>query len=363
MKLSEIFTLKNGSAFKGSALLQEMDEASVRFLRPSKSMYGLMAGYVDESEILERTIIPADSIVVPTNGEGSLAYAVVYPYKAALGMDISALVPKEAYESDMTWGMKQYYAATIRANRFRYCYARKPKGRRLTDLDVPAPEDVPKWAVDATKLDEVGTFSDTPSWVFEQGFDAAYRYILSIDFEEFGKKYGATTNLHGKPVFPLSLKTSMFRLDSLFEVKYGVNLEKADLEDDEEGIPFVGRSAYNNGVTGRVAQIDDVPPQPAGAISVAGGGSVLSSFVQREPWYSGRDTYVLTPKEPMSTATKTFICELIKNHDQQFSYGRQANKFIPSLEIPLPILPDNKPDYGAIDSYMSSLSFSKSLLR
>lgn len=202
MKLSEIFTLKNGSAFKGSALLQEMDEASVRFLRPSKSMYGLLAGYVDESEILERTIIPADSIVVPTNGEGSLAYAVVYPYKAALGMDISALVPKEAYESDMTWGMKQYYAATIRANRFRYCYARKPKGRRLTDLDVPAPEDVPKWAVDATKLDEVGTFSDTPSWVFEQGFDAAYRYILSIDFEEFGKKYGATTNLHGKPVFP-----------------------------------------------------------------------------------------------------------------------------------------------------------------
>lgn len=363
MKLSEIFTLKNGRVVGDATITDEADEGMVRLLRPSKSIAGMLIGYCDPAEIPFCPIAEADSIVVPTDGEGSLAYAVVYPYRAALGPNTCVLVPKNKYELDMTWGMKQYYAATIRANRFRYCYARKPKGRRLMDLDVPAPEDIPQWAVDATKLDKVGTFSDIPSWVFEQGFDAAYGYILSIDFEEFGKKYGAMVELHGKTVFPLSLKTAMFRLDSLFEVKYGVNLEKADLEDDEEGIPFVGRSAYNNGVTGRVAQIDDVPPQPAGAISVAGGGSVLSSFVQREPWYSGRDTYVLTPKTPMSTATKTFICELIKVHDQQFSYGRQANRFIPSLEIPLPVLPDGKPDYRAVDSYMNSLSFSNSLLR
>lgn len=48
----------------------------------------------------------------------------------------------------------------------------------------------------------------------ELDFNTAFRSILSTDYEDFNDKYGVVVDSHGKPVFPLSLKTAMFRLDS-----------------------------------------------------------------------------------------------------------------------------------------------------
>ena len=54
-------------------------------------------------------------------------------------------------------------------------------------------------------------------------------------------------------------------------------------------------------------KMDDVIPQRPGLISIAGGGSVLSTFLQKEPFYSGRDLYTLDSKEDISDAAKMFI--------------------------------------------------------
>ncbi len=67
-----------------------------------------------------------------------------------------------------------------------------------------------------------------------------------------------------------------------------------------DGIPFVGRSDRNNGVTARVLPIAGVTPNPSGTLSVAGGGSVLATFLQLEPYYSGRDLFYLTSLAPMT---------------------------------------------------------------
>jgi hypothetical protein len=85
-------------------------------------------------------------------------------------------------------------------------------------------------------------------------------------------------------------------VNDIFEVKYGVNLELNSLELDPNGINFVSRTSKNNGVSAKVKRISGIEPIPAGTISVAAGGSVMESFLQPNPYYSGRDLYYLLPE-------------------------------------------------------------------
>ena len=102
----------------------------------------------------------------------------------------------------------------------------------------------------------------------------------------------------------------LVKVSDLFDVKYGINLELNILDECETdiGIPFVSRTANNNGISAYVLPLDNTNPNPANTISVAGGGSVMESFLQKEPYYSGRDLFYLTPKEKMTDQEMLFYC-------------------------------------------------------
>ena len=78
----------------------------------------------------------------------------------------------------------------------------------------------------------------------------------------------------------------LLKVKDLFEVVYGVNLDLNKLEEVEptakNAIRYVGRSDKNNGITAFVLKNEEYSPNPAMTISVAGGGSVMSSFLQEE---------------------------------------------------------------------------------
>lgn len=148
-----------------------------------------------------------------------------------------------------------------------------------------------------------------------------------------------------------------FILSELFTIKYGVNLELSNCNEDIKDVNFVARTAENNGVSSRVEIINDIKPQKAGLISVAGGGSVLSTFYQDEPFYSGRDLYTLDSKEDIDKYAKLFIITLIKMEKYKYSYGRQANKTLPFIEIKLPVDSNGKPDYQFMSNYIKSLPY------
>jgi hypothetical protein len=128
----------------------------------------------------------------------------------------------------------------------------------------------------------------------------------------------------------------LFPLIQLFSVTYGVNLELNRMTLDTAGIPFVGRSDRSNGVTARVAPIPGLAPNPARTLSVAGGGSVLATFLQVEPYYSGRDLFYLTPYIEMTDSQMLYYCACIRANRYRYSYGRQANKTLKDLPLPSP---------------------------
>jgi len=128
----------------------------------------------------------------------------------------------------------------------------------------------------------------------------------------------------------------LVKISDLFEVYYGVNLELNKLKRTTsiDGINFVSRTAKNNGVSAIVEKIDGVEPIPGGVLTVAGGGSVLETFLQPKPFYSGRDLYYLKPKIDMTNQEKLFYCMCIKANKYKYNYGRQANRTLKDILIP-----------------------------
>ena len=128
----------------------------------------------------------------------------------------------------------------------------------------------------------------------------------------------------------------MVKLEEIFDIKYGNQFDLCKMKkNDYSNIHFVGRAEKDNGVTAKVEPHPEVKPYPPGLITVALGGSILSSFVQVKPFYTGQNIVVLTPLEEMSIHEKLFYCNAIKKNAFKFStHGREANRTIRNLVVP-----------------------------
>ena len=144
----------------------------------------------------------------------------------------------------------------------------------------------------------------------------------------------------------------MMPLEEIFAAEYGsslgLNAQKTVDEHDKTGVAFVSRTAKNNGVSARIKPIIGLAPLPAGTLSVALSGSVLETFLQPSPYYSGYHIYCLTPKKPLSDKEKLYYCTCIKANAFRYSYGRQANRTFGKILLPAP---NDIPDWVASSDF------------
>jgi len=153
----------------------------------------------------------------------------------------------------------------------------------------------------------------------------------------------------------------LVKISDIFEVQYGNSLELNRLKQIPNGINFVSRTSKNNGVSAKVKKISGIEPSPAGTITVSLGGSVLETFIQPEPFYSGYHIYCLTAKIKLTDEEKLFYCSCISANKYRYNYGRQANRTLRDLLIPdYSEIPEwvNKADIHQYDK--ASLPFVKS---
>ncbi len=301
MKLGDIFNIQNGIAAGDLDISSDPTDKHIPFLRPASTQQRTIVGFVNEDDIGKANVYPAQTLFVSTNGEGSHTYAYVSRFKFAANSDVSILIPKK----EMSLERKLFYAQCITANRWRFSYGRKPKGDRLKDINLPA---IPKWLakVNVTLLE---------SDLLE---------TLNV------KKYSAPKNK------PKSIGESTTTIDGLFEVIYGTNLELVNLvkRRDGGGVNFVSRTSKNNGVSAKVETAKGVDWIEGPVLTVAGGGSVLETFLQIDPFYSGRDLFYLKPRVKMTEEEMLFYAMCIRANKFRYSYGRQANKTLKNLAIP-----------------------------
>ena len=132
----------------------------------------------------------------------------------------------------------------------------------------------------------------------------------------------------------------MKRLEEIFDLWYGVNLELINCEQAPNGIPFVSRQSTGNGIVGYVMPINK-KPNPAHTLSIAGSGSVLSTFYHDYEYYSGRDVYIAKPKQNLTKEQMIYYAYVIEQNKYRYSFGRQANKTMKNILVPdIDELPD-----------------------
>lgn len=127
------------------------------------------------------------------------------------------------------------------------------------------------------------------------------------------------------------------RLDTIFNITYGsqLDLNKCHKCEKPDGYNFVNRSCVNSGVSARVYAPKRKRPFPAGSLTSAMGGSVLSTFVQQEDFFTGQNVKVLIPKLKLTLAQKLYYCACIEQNRYKFStFGREANATFDSLLVP-----------------------------
>lgn len=305
MLLGNLFYIRNGISMSGMKVCHCSFPDSVPVLRPASTQERTIAGWINRASVDECNIYPAGALFVSTNGEGSHSYSYVSSFEFVCNSDISVLIPKK----DMGLFEKIYYSRCITMNRYLFSYGRKPKGKRLKHIELP--DIIPDWVMNlSASMNEV-----------RDGFEL----LMSGNVQGFNICCRHGNNYPEQKLIPLS---------ELFDVNYGLNLELNKLEKDSSGINFVSRTSKNNGVSARVKLIDDISPLPAGVLTVAAGGSVMETFVQDSPFYSGRDLYWLRPKFELTLEEKLYYCSCIRRNRHKYSYGRQANRTLKNLLVP-----------------------------
>ncbi|PIN86513.1 hypothetical protein COV19_04440 [Candidatus Woesearchaeota archaeon CG10_big_fil_rev_8_21_14_0_10_44_13] len=128
----------------------------------------------------------------------------------------------------------------------------------------------------------------------------------------------------------------MKKLNEIFDIKYGTDLELINCEEDENGIPFISRTSNNNGMVSRIKIKDEIVPMPGYAITVALGGSVLSSFFQEKPFYTSFHIACLYPLIELTESEMIYYCTAIEKNKYKYNYGRQANSTLKDILVPSP---------------------------
>lgn len=296
MLLKDIFIVKNGLSSGSITLSEHLDDTfNVAYIRPTSSWKNLIVGYANSEEVKENYIYEEDTLVVSTNGDGSHSYAYVIPYKCIPNSDMVALIPK----NQMSLQEKIYYAMCITKNRYKFSYGRKPKGKKLDNIILP---------------------DKSPDWITK----------VSIDSSQYNFE-GSLKKKLSNPV--------LCQITEIFDIVYGnkFDLNKMTIIDskEENAVAFVSRTARNLGVLNFVEEIPKIKPYPIGCITVALGGSILSSFAQLKPFYTGQNIAILIPKRKMTTSELIFYCMCIeKNKFRYTAFGREANRTLKTLLIP-----------------------------
>ncbi len=124
----------------------------------------------------------------------------------------------------------------------------------------------------------------------------------------------------------------------LFDISRGSKLDYNKMTPcsySENAISFIGRSGEKNGFVGYVEKLTEKVPYESGLITVALGGSALSSFVQPRDFYTAQNIDVLKPRTDMSVDVKIYYCLCIEANKFRYStYGREANRTLKTINIP-----------------------------
>lgn len=262
-----------------------------------------------------------------------------------------------------------FIISLLQCERFRYSYGRAflKESIEKTRLLLPVKRDEAGVVI----TDQEHVFSDEgyiPDWEWMQD------YIKSLHFKPI------TTKVKRQDAMLLDTSDwKEFYLHRIMKAEMGNGIDAGMTTSNCPEYNYVSRDSNGNGVVRFIDEMEGEQPFPAGAMSLALGGSYLGScFIQRKPFYTAQNVAVLQEKIPLSDYTKLFLATLIRNECKikYQAFGRELNShFRKDFTLKLPVkyhadgtvIVDKKyefsdeghiPDWEWMERYIKSLPYS-----
>lgn len=145
-----------------------------------------------------------------------------------------------------------------------------------------------------------------------------------------------------------------FTIGKLFEniVKPPV-LHTKNVTENINGIPYVVRTKFNNGIKYNVEKTLQMQPSPAGTISF--GAENATFFYQEREYVSGRDIYYIDTRHLTKYAC-LFVVTSLQTIAEKYSYNYgMFPELVKKEEIKLPVNKKGEPDWDYMENYMKNI--------
>ncbi len=303
---------------KGTRLTKaDQKSGDINFIGSSAFNNGITATISNDSHIH-----PGNTLTVNYNGSVGCTFYQANPFWAS--DDVNVLSPK----FEMTRNIGLFIAPVIQSVGSKHAYENK-------------------WTMEVMKADII-YLPAAPTG--EPDFKFMEQYMRNI----FKKSEAGLESLirADKSMTPVDIHGWRdFKIGELFEVFNSFPYHTKDIIEDVNGIPYIVRSKFNNGMRYRVLKPSNT--NPAGVISF--GAENATFFYQKEEWCSGNKMYYIDTSNISEDACKFIIVCLMPLTDK-YSYD---NGLIPNLLrnefIKLPATPEGEPDFKFMEQYMRSI--------
>lgn len=356
--IQKLFKLENGKANQG--MLEDGDECF--YIGAKKDDNGVMIHCMKDSALMQK----GNCIIFICNGQGSVGYANYMDVDFIGTTDIVA-----GYNENLNANNGVFIATVLCQERPKYSFGRKWKTHlKNTTINLPI-----RYNMDGTPfIDDSCQYSDegyVPDWQCMED------YIKFLHHKPL-----TTKNISNTAVKLNTSEWEYFLLKDICTITMGNKMDYSAMSADDPTVNFVGRSADNNGVAGKVDYVTDdkgnvITPYKAGCITVALGGSLGSSYLQVEDFYTSQNVSVLEFEECVSDSAKLFITTCIMNESKYkyFPFGRELNTHIRTdfgFTLPIqrnsngePIIDDTHkyskqgfiPDWQWMENYIKALPY------
>lgn len=147
-----------------------------------------------------------------------------------------------------------------------------------------------------------------------------------------------------------------FKVGDLFELVNSKPYHIQNVIEDENGIPYITRSKFNNGLKCRVERKEKLELNPSNTISF--GAENANFFYQSEEYITGNKMYYISTINLSKYAILFIKTVLESTFSNNFSY---SNGMIPERikdeYITLPVDIHGNPNFNFMESYMKNIEF------
>lgn len=344
--IADIFYLYNGRGITKEEI--EGNQGDFVAIQSGADNNGCI-GKIDKDYCIEMGYTFTEEPCLTVARTGSAGFVAYQPFGCVVGDSAKILLLKNINRRNTL--VYLFLRTVLLANQYKYTY-----GRKVTEE---------KYLSEVIKLPAID--GHTPDWDFME------QYIKSLNCKPL------TTKVKKSKKIKFNVREwKEFYLHRIMDIEMGNGIDAVLTTNSNPKYNYVSRNSNGNGVVGIVDEIDGETVFPAGALSLALGGSFLGAcFIQKKPFYTAQNVAVLQEKVSLSNYTKLFISTIIRNECKikYQAFGRELNSHIKrDFMIKLPVLCDENgfiidsthqfsdegliPDWKWMDNYIKSLPYS-----